>query len=182
MKKYILLIIVIVFASCKPKEVIVEKTVTKVDSTLNVQLKQELEQRNSIIENLKSEIERQREENTKLKQESTSHTINYDTDKPIDENTGKHPVKSETTTQSKSVLDKIVSDFEKSKEDYNSKIESYTSRINNLELALQVAKNENSELKKKTTPINYWAAMFIFVVCFLMGAAIGVVMRGKLRR
>ena len=90
---------------CKPKQIITEKVVTKIDSTAVISLKNELHAKEIQVENLKTDFKRLSDENTRLMSEASTHTINYDTAAPVDPHTGKYPIASETISQTKSLLD-----------------------------------------------------------------------------
>ena len=130
------LILLATLSSCKPKEIIHVRTVTKVDSTAVMRLQEQLVDRSRDVSVLNEELRRAREENSRLQEEVSRHEIEYDTDKPIVPETGKPPVKKETTTESKSVMEKAVKDFEEVKAWYERRIEGMATKVSNLEYEL----------------------------------------------
>ena len=156
---------------CKPKQIITEKVVTTIDSSAVISLKNELHAKEIQIENLKTDFKRLRDENTRLMSEASSHTINYDTAAPVDPHTGKYPIASETITQTKSLLEKTISEFEILQQEYNNEISKLTRENQNLGYTLETLKEENRTLKEKITPTTkynfrlFFAGMiFVFVL------------------
>ena len=94
MKKIIPILIILLLIGCKPKQIIQERVVTKVDSTAVLSLQQQVSARNIVIEMMRSEIEATREENVRLQGEVSKHEINYDTEAPVSPETGKYPIAS----------------------------------------------------------------------------------------
>ena len=168
----ILLAILVVFllTGCKPKQIIQERTVTKVDSTAIVSLKSELQKKTIEVETLKTDLERFREENTRLQEEVSKYEVEYDTSGPVNPQTGKPPVKKETTTNSKSLLEKMVKDYEIQLSEYKKEVETITTKNNNLEYEVKQLRDENSELKNKIVP----TTGFNFRL-FFYGVAAGII-------
>ena len=137
---------------CKPKQIITEKLVTTIDSSAVFSLKNELHAKEIQVENLKTDFKRLRDENSRLLSEASSRTINYDTAATVDPHTGKYPIANETITQSKSLLDKTIKEFEILKQEYNNEIYKLTRENQNLEYTLETLKEENLSLKEKITP------------------------------
>ncbi len=172
----IILICVLFFIiGCKPKQIITEKVVTKVDSTAVITLQNELNKRDSITESLIAQLERTIEEITKMENETSSHTIIYDTTAQVIPETGKYPVLQEVKTNTKSQLEKTISEMEKLQQDYNKKISSLEDEKSNLSSTVEMQKNENKQLKEKTVPtfnlksffIGFSAGLIISVAVFL---------------
>jgi hypothetical protein len=143
----LLLTALLLLVGCKSKLTITEKVVAKTDSSAVISLKRELDSKEIQIEVLKTDLERMREENTRLRSEASSYTINYDTTAPVDPHTGKHPIANETITQSKSLLEKTIREFETLKLVHNKEIETYKIIISDLELTIETLRNENSDLQ-----------------------------------
>jgi len=137
---------------CKPKQIITEKLVTTIDSSAVFSLKNELHAKEIQVENLKTDFKRLRDENSRLLSEASSRTINYDTAATVDPHTGKYPIANETITQSKSLLDKTIRDFEILEQEYNNEIYKLTRENQNLEYTLETLKEEILSLKEKITP------------------------------
>lgn len=150
----ILLAILVVFllTGCKPKQIIQERVVTKVDSMAVLSLQQQVSAQNIVIEMLRSEIEATREENVRLQGEILKHEINYDTDAPVNPETGKYPIASEVITESRTALEKSIKEFEILKQEYCKEVEALTQKNSNLELTIELLRDENRELKAKITP------------------------------
>lgn len=168
----ILIAVLIIFLAtgCKPKQIIQEKTVTKVDSTAIVSLKSELQKKTIEVETLKTDLERFREDNTRLQEEVSKYEVEYDTSGPVNPQTGKPPVKKETTTNSKSLLEKMVKDYEIQLSEYKKEVETITTKNNNLEYEVKQLRDENRELKNKIVP----TTGFNFRL-FLYGVAAGII-------
>lgn len=145
-------IITFLLTGCKPKQIITEKVVTKVDSTAITSLKSELQKKIIEIELLKTDLERSRYEISRLASESSSHTINYDTTAPVNPETGKYPILQETITSTKSQLDKAVKEMEVLRQEYNREVTHIETEKSNLQLTIKALREENSELNKKITP------------------------------
>ena len=162
---------------CKPKQIITEKVVTKIDSSAVISLKNELHAKEIQVENLKTDFKRLSDENTRLMSESSSHTINYDTAAPVVLHTGKYPIASETITQSKSLLEKTIKEFEILEQEYNNEIYKLTRENQNLEFTLETLKEENHSLKEKITPTTcfnfklFFAGMIFGIVLILISIA-----------
>lgn len=163
----ILIALILLLASCGSKKAVTEKIVTKLDSTAIVSLQTELSVKNKIIENLQTDLERMREENTRLLSESSSHTINYDTNAPVNPETGEYPKSSETKTESKYLVEKTIKEMETLKQEHRKEVETIETLNSNLELTVEMLRQENSELRTKTVPgFNFKS--------FLWGMAAGV--------
>ena len=162
---------------CKPKQIITEKVVTKIDSTAVISLKNELHAKEIQVENLKTDFKRLSDENTRLMSEASSHTINYDTAATVDPHTGKYPIASETITQTKSLLEKTIKEFDILEQEYNNEIFKLTRENQNLEYTLETLKEENHSLKEKittTTGFNFklfFAGMIFGIVLILISIA-----------
>ena len=162
---------------CKPKQIITEKVVTTIDSSAVISLKNELHAKEIQVENLKTDFKRLGDENTRLMSESSSHTINYDTAAPVVLHTGKYPIASETITQSKSLLEKTIKEFEILEQEYNNEIYKLTRENQNLEFTLETLKEENHSLKEKITPTTcfnfklFFAGMIFGIVLILISIA-----------
>ena len=168
--KLILLLLFISFIGCKPQQIITEKTVTKIDSTSVLTLRNELQKKVVEVELLKTDLERTREENTRLQSEASTHQINYDTDAPLKPD-GTYPIASETKTESKSLYEKTVKEYEKKLSAYEKKTDSLTSTNTDLRTEVKVLTNENTELKSKETQ----TTGFNFRL-FFMGVIVGMVL------
>lgn len=171
--------IILFFATgCKPQHIITEKVVTKVDSTAVTSLKTELVKKDAEVDALKSELERTREEIIRLASESSSHTINYDTNAQVNPETGKYPILQEIITNTKSQLDRTIKEMESLRQEYNRELNSLTTKNSNLELTIKTLKNENIELKEKISPktgfnfrlffIGFFTGIVITVVVYLL--------------
>jgi len=148
-----LMILFLFVTGCGSKKTVTEKVVTKVDSTAVVSLQTELSVKNAIIENMKTDLERTRDENVRLQDEVSKHEVEYDTSEPINPQTGKPPVKKETTTNSKSVLERRVEDYEVQLTEYKKEVETLTLSKSNLEYELNMVKRENSDIKTNSAPV-----------------------------
>jgi len=150
----ILLIGLIAFfaTGCKPQQIITERVVREVDSTEIAKLQTELQSKEKVIESLTTDLKRVREENVLLRSESSSHKIDYDTSGQINPETGEYPKQSETITHSKTEYDRVVTENETLRKEFNREAEFYETKISNLELTVETLTQENSELKTKDVP------------------------------
>lgn len=145
--------LIVFFATgCKPKQIIQERVVTKIDSTAVLSLQQQVSARNILIEMMRSELQATREENILLQGEVSKHEINYDTDAPVIPETGKYPIASEVITESRTLLEKSIKEFEILKQEYRKEAENLTQINTNLEHTIKALKEENWDLKMKITP------------------------------
>ena len=152
MKKLFPILFLLLLFGCKPKQIIQERIITKVDSTAVLSLQQQINAQNTFIDLMKSEIQVTREENVKLQNEISKHEINYDTTATIDPETGKYPIASEVITESKTLLKKTIQEFELLKQEYQKEINNLMQVNSNLERTVKVLKDENKELKEKIIP------------------------------
>lgn len=171
MKKIIPILIILLLIGCKPKQIIQERVVTKVDSTAIVSLQQQVSARNIVIEMMRSEIEATREENVRLQGEVSKHEINYDTEAPVSPETGKYPIASEVITESRTTLEKSIKEFEILKQEYRKEAENLTQKNSNLELTIESLRDENRELRAKITPTTGFNFRLFFT-----GMGVGVVL------
>ena len=169
MKKILPILVLLLLIGCKPNQLITERTITKIDSTALLSFQDENKQLKREVVSLTSELERVRSENTKLLTEVSSHTINYDTGAQINPQTGKYPIASETMNQTKSYFERTIKELETQIQEFNSKIDELTTTNTKLDYTIDVLKNENKELKQKTTP----TTGFNFRL-FLLGVGLGI--------
>ena len=171
MKKIIPILIILLLVGCKPKQIIQERVVTKVDSTAVLSLQHQVSARNIVIEMMRSEIEATREENVRLQGEVSKHEINYNTEAPVSPETGKYPIASEVITESRTMLEKSIKEFEMLKQEYRKEAEALTQKNSNLELTIESLRDENRELTAKITPTTGFNFRLFFT-----GMGVGVVL------
>ena len=167
-KMVVLLIVLLIIIGCKPKQIIQEKVVTKIDSSQVITLKDELQKKTIEVELLKTDLERVRDENIRLQSEVSSHVINYDTKAQIKPD-GQYPKANETITQSKSVYENTIKQLEFLSQSYGKKVDSLITLNKNLQQSIELVTNENKSLSEKTTP----TTGFNFKL-FLIGVIVGV--------
>lgn len=167
-KMIVLLIVMLIIIGCKPKQIIQEKVVTKIDSSQVITLKDELQKKTIEVELLKTDLERVRDENIRLQSEVSSHVINYDTGAQIKPD-GQYPKASETIVQSKSVYEKTIKQLEFLSQSYGKKVDSLITLNKNLQQSIKLVTNENKNLSNKTTP----TTGFNFKL-FLIGVIVGI--------
>lgn len=151
MKKYIILLLIISLASCKPKQIIHDHYITEIDSTAVLALKEVISHQRKEINQLKTTTKRLIDKNTTLINETQQHEINYDTGGTIMDN-GKYPVSSEIITITKSKLEKTIKEQENIIQEYKEEINSVTQINRNLEYTVESLRNEIKELKSKSIP------------------------------
>jgi hypothetical protein len=166
----ILLIVLLIIIGCKPKQIIQEKVVTKIDSSQVITLKDELQKKTIEVELLKTDLERTRDENIRLQSEVSSHVINYDTGAQIKPD-GQYPKANETITQSKSVYENTIKQLEFLSQSYGKKVDSLITLNKNLQQSIELVTNENKSLSEKTTP----TTGFNFRL-FLIGIVVGILL------
>ena len=171
MRRFIPVILLLLLVGCKPKQIIQERVVTKVDSTAVLSLQQQVSARNIVIEMMRSEIEATREENVRLQGEVSKHEINYNTEAPVSPETGKYPIASEVITESRTTLEKSIKEFEILKQEYRKEAEALTQKNSNLELTIESLRDENRELRAKITPTTGFNFRLFFT-----GMGVGVVL------
>lgn len=164
--------LIIFFATgCKPKQIIQEKIITKVDSTAVFSLQEQILSKNLIIEFLQMELNKSREENSKLQEFIYKHEIYYDTSLPVIPETGKPPISSEVITESKRFLENTIKELETINLEYRNEVNSLSLKNSNLELTVKALKEENRILKEKVIPTG--GSKFR---SFLWGIVIGAVL------
>ncbi len=169
-KMVVLLIILLIIIGCKPKQIVKEKVVTKIDSSQVITLKDELQKKTIEVELLKTDLERTRDENIRLQSEVSSHVINYDTGAQIKPD-GQYPKASETITQSKSIYENTIKQLEFLSQSYGKKVDSLITLNKNLQQSIELVTNENKSLSEKTTP----TTGFNFRL-FLIGVIVGILL------
>ncbi len=163
--------LIIFFATgCKPKEILHVRTVTTIDSTAVLKLSSEVSKLTKENATLKTDLERFREENIRLRSEVSKHEINYNTDAPLKPD-GYYPIASEVKTISKTEYDRAIKEYEKVVEELKKEIEHQELVSTNLEQTVQKVAEENKDLKNKTTP----TTGFNFKL-FLWGVVAGIVL------
>ena len=145
------LLFALIIIGCKPVQTIQERHITTVDSTAILTLKEVISQQVQELHTMRTALEQSRQENTRLSNEILSHTINYDTGGTVDATTGKYPIASETTTSNKSVLDRTIKEHQTQVQEYERDIKAMSQRNSNLQYEVESLRDENIELKSKTT-------------------------------
>ena len=164
--------LIIFFATgCKPKQIIQEKIITKVDSSAVFSLQEQILSKNISIEFLQRELNKSREENSKLQEFIYKYEIYYDTSLPVIPETGKPPISAEITTESKRSLEKTIKELETVNLEYRKEVEALSVKNSNLELTVESLKEENKELESKITP----TTGFNFKL-FLAGISTGMIL------
>ncbi len=136
---------------CKTKQTITEKTTTKTDSTALRTLNDSLSKKETLFAILQSDLQRLRDENTRLLNESSTHQISYDTSAPVNPQTGKPPIASEVISLSKSTLEETKKEYETLLQTASLENETLTEQNRNLQLTVEKLINENKQLTEKTT-------------------------------
>ena len=178
MRKLILYVVSTIFLtsgiwSCAPKMIVRENVVTKVDSTLVISLKNELNQKSVEIGILRAELTQTRKENTVLKSEINAHIINYDTSKEPNAD-GKHPIESETIINSKSTLEKHLDELKVTNAELRKENTTLTNRVSNLEYQLEQKRDTESKIDTKPERNYKWLS----VISILLNVLFSVVIIG----
>jgi hypothetical protein len=149
---FLLLITTILFLEgCKTKQTITEKATVKTDSTAHWDLNDSLFKKVTLLATLQSDLQRFRDENTRLLNEASTHFISYDTAAPVNPQTGKPPIASESYTVSKSTLEQSKKEYETQLQTATIEKETLTRQNRNLQLTVEKLTNENKQLTEKTT-------------------------------
>jgi hypothetical protein len=160
---FLLLLTALLFLlGCKAKHTIIEKTTTKTDSTAIWTLNDSLYKKETLIAILKSDLQRLRDENIRLLNETSTHQISYDTSAPLNLLTGKPPIASEMFTISKNTLEQTKKDYETLLQTVNIENESLTRQNRNLQLTVEKLINENKQLSEKTNSTGLNLKLFLF--------------------
>lgn len=144
-------IAIFLLTGCKPKQIIQERVVTKIDSTEVLFLKSELTKLTIENKTLKTDLERFREENIKLRSDVSKHEIKYNTDAPLKPD-GTYPKASETITESKTEYEQTKKEYLKIIDELKKEVQEVTTKNINLDQEVKKITEENKELKSKTTP------------------------------
>lgn len=174
MKKYLPILILLLLIGCKPKQIITENVVTKVDSTAVISLKSELQKRTIELEVATTDLERTREENIKLRSEVSQHQINYDTSAQLKPD-GTYPKASETITESKTEYEQTKREYLKIIDELNTKLQKSIEINTDLEQTIKKLSEENKELKSKITPTTGFNFRLFFAGVFV-GMVVAVIL------
>ncbi|HBT85958.1 MAG TPA: hypothetical protein DEB12_08665 [Porphyromonadaceae bacterium] len=100
---------------------------------------------------MQSDLQRLRDENLRLLNETSTHQISYDTSAPLNSQTGKPPIASEVITISKSTLEQTRKEYETLLQTVTIENESLTRQNRVLHLTVEKLANENKQLTEKIT-------------------------------
>ena len=160
---FLLLHITLLFlGGCRSKQTIIEKKSIKTDSTAIWSLKDSLYKKETQITNLQIDLQRLREENTRLLNETSAHLISYDTSAPVNPQTGKPPIASERFTVSKSILEQTKKEYETLLQTTSLETEFLTRQNRDLHLTVEKLTNENKQLTEKTNSTGFNLKLFLF--------------------
>ena len=166
----LLLTTLLFLVGCKTKHTISEKTITKTDSTANWNLNDSLYKKGTLIAILQSDLRRLSDENFRLLNETSTHQISYDTSAPLNSQTGKPPIASESLTVSKSTLEETKKEYETLLQTITIENESLILQHRNLQLTFEKLINVNKQLSEKTNSTGLNLKLFLF------GLAAGVIL------
>jgi FtsZ-binding cell division protein ZapB len=166
----LLLATLLFLVGCKSKHTITEKTIINTDSTAILSLNDSLYKKEIQIANLQIDLQRLREENIRLSNETSTHQISYDTSAPVNPQTGKPPIASELITISKSTLEQNKKKYETLLQSESIEKESLTKQNRNLQLSVEKLTNENKQLSEKTNSPG------LNLKLFLAGLILGVIL------
>ena len=152
---------------CKTKHTIIEKITSRTDSTAIWSLNDSLYKKETLVASLQIDLQRLREENIRLLNETSTHQISYDTSAPVNPGTGKPPIASESFTISKSSLEEAKKEYETLLQNLTIENESLTRQNHNLQLTVEKLTNENKQFtEKKTTSPGINFKFFLFGLFF----------------
>ena len=168
---FLLLLITLLFlGGCRSKQTITEKTTIKIDSTAIWSLNDSLYKKETQISNLQIDLQRLREENTRLLNETSTHQISYDTSAPVNPQTGKPPISSETKTVSKFFYEQAIKEYEMISTELRKNLIQTTAINITLEQEVKKLTDENKEIKQNKIPtagLNlrlFFAGFFIGII------------------
>lgn len=171
--------LILFFATgCKPKEILHIRTVTTIDSTAVLNLSSEVSKLTKENTTLKTDLERFREENIRLRSEVSKHEIKYNTDAPLKPD-GYYPIASEVKTISITEYEKTIKEHEKEIRELNKELQQTATKNINLEQTVEKLTEENKDLKSKTTPTTGFNFK-LFFIALIIGIAVGVFLKLKL--
>ena len=159
---------------CKTKHTITEKTLTQTDSTALWNLNDSLYKKETLIAILQSDLQRLRDENIRLLNEASTHLISYDTSAPVNPQTGKPPIASESYTVSKSTLEESKKEYETLLKTASIEKETLTRQNRNLQLTVEKLTNENKQLTEKTTTPGFNLNFKLFLAGLISGLILSV--------
>ena len=136
---------------CKTKHTIIEKITSRTDSTAIWSLNDSLYKKETLVASLQIDLQRLREENIRLLNETSTHQISYDTSAPVNPGTGKPPIASESFTISKSSLEEAKKEYETLLRTATTENISLTRQKKSLQLTVEKLTNENKLLTDKIT-------------------------------
>lgn len=161
---FILFLITALFflVGCKTKHTITETTTIKTDSTAFWNLNDSLYKKETLVANLQIDLQHLRDENIRLLNETSTHLISYDTAAPVNPETGKPPIVSESFTVSKSTLEEIKKEYEALLQSASIENQTLSQQNRNLQLTVEKLTNENKQLTEKTTSPGFNLKLFLF--------------------
>ena len=157
-----LLTTLLFLVGCKAKHTITEKTTIKTDSTAIWILNDSLYKKETQITILQSDLQRLSDENFRLLNETSTHQISYDTSAPLNSQTGKPPIASESLTVSKSTLEETKKEYETLLQTITIENESLILQHRNLQLTFEKLINVNKQLSEKTNSTGLNLKLFLF--------------------
>ena len=176
----LLLTTLLFLVGCKAKHTISEKTITKTDNTAIWNLNDSLYKKETMIAILKRDLQRLRDENLRLVNESSTHQISYDTSAPLNPQTGKPPIASESFTVSKSTLEETKKEYETLLQTASVENEILTRQNHNLQLIVEKLTNENKQFTEKiatSTGLNLKLFLFGLVAGVILSVIIYFILR-----
>lgn len=156
---------------CKTKHTITEKTTIKTDSSAVWNLNDSLYNKETLIANLQIDLRRLSDENTRLMNETSTHQISYDTSVPVNPQTGRYPIASESFTVSKSTMEETKKEYETLLHTASLETASLTRQSQILQLTVEKLTYENKQLSEKRT-----TSPSVNFKLFLTGLFLGVIL------
>jgi hypothetical protein len=167
----LLLMALLFLVGCKAKHIITEKTITKTDSTAIWNLNDSLFKKEIRIVNLQTDLQRFSDENLRLRNETSTHLISYDTSAPVNPQTGKPPISTESFIVSKGTLEETKKEFETLLKSTTTENKILTRQNHNLQLTVEKLTNKNKQLTDKITTspgINFKLFLFGLFFCVIL--------------
>ena len=162
----------LLLGGCKPKQLINEQVVAKMDSTSVLQMSDSLQTEERQTSVLRTYLNRFIEDNFNLQSEILKNEIYYDTSAQIDSLSGKHPILSEVVTTNIITLDRSHKDCEAMIR-VDSIEKTSTSAINS-NIGLKVEKVIDVNKTVETEPVRNFSLSYI-LTCVVIGLLIVLV-------
>lgn len=170
-KKAVIIFLTSLLFGCKPQNILTEKVTTQTDNSSVMKLKDSLQIKNIEFSILQSDLQRAKEENISLRNETTRYEVNYDTNTPTDSITNRPAVIREVLTVNKSIYEESVREYKILLQEANIENINLSTRNSNLELSVENLLTENKTIKdeyKSHYILNFKKLVLITLIVLLL--------------